>query len=149
MSDFEAPVDQFPKAGSSASGTHKAFSIEARYAFHTPKKFGDLLLDTRWRRVNYTDVPDGFGVPKGTRHLFAADQCGLLGYAAAQALRWWFHANADHYLGFSACLETRIVVHEVKYSFNESAIDAGSLIQGREQFMPADSTAQRGTEHGR
>lgn len=136
MTELKASEDQFPKVGSSASGTQKAYSIEARYAYLTPKKFGELLLDTRWRRVNYTDVPDGCGVPKGTRFLFAAEQCGLLGYAAAQALRWWFHANADHYLGASACLETRIVVHEVKYSYSESAIDAGSVIGGREQFCP-------------
>lgn len=130
-SEFPRPV------GTSGNGTTHAYSVEARYMYTTPKKFGDVLLDQRWRRLSF--VPSHIGVPDGPYHSYGMRACGLLGYSAAQALRWWFHACADADVGVgSMCLETRIIKHRVEYSHKEIAESAHVVITGddRSNIMP-------------
>jgi len=39
--------------GPSGSGTIIGYSVEARHNYHTPTKIGDVLLDTRWRKLHF------------------------------------------------------------------------------------------------
>jgi hypothetical protein len=93
---------------------------------HTSKQFGDALLDQRWQRLRF--VTSHIGVPDGLSYNYAARACGLLGYSAAQALRWWFHAQADAETFGGLGLETRIIKHHVEYSYKEIAESAHVLI---------------------
>lgn len=123
---------EFPrKPGTSGSGTTHAYSVEARYMFSTPKKFGDTLLDQRWQRLHF--VPSHIGVPDGPAWNHGPRACGLLGYSAAQALRWWFHAVADTDMMGGLCLETRIIKHAVQYSHSETAESAHMVISGEDR----------------
>jgi hypothetical protein len=55
-------------------------------------------------------VPGG---PRFQQPWLSAGHC--FSYQAAQALRWWFHANADAGIG-GICLRSRIVKFAIKYS---------------------------------
>lgn len=105
-----------PKECPSGSGTIHGYSVEARYASHSPLVLGDLILDERWRHVSF---PKGHpGVPIGpSYHASFLSRCGLMSYPAAQALRWWLHAEGDASSIGCLCLETRIVKHKVRYSY--------------------------------
>lgn len=123
--------DAFPKKGSSASGTEFAYTVEARYAYPEPKVICGMMLDLRWRSVQFDPSP--IGVP--TQHRYCPWGGGfphLMTYPAAQALRWWFLAQAksvfDH-----LCVETRLVKHEVTYQISEKAIAAAAEIDGGDE----------------
>lgn len=122
---YPAPPDEFPSKGSSGSGTEVAFSVQARLAYIEPRQVAGHLLDTRWTTLHFEKSP--IGVP--TKPQLSSVNHGLLSYQAAQALRWWFLAQAD--VEFSClCIETRIVEHKITYSFTETAQRAGDLIGG-------------------
>lgn len=123
---YPAPPDNFPNKGSNASGTCLAYSVEARVASYEPRVIGGNLMDTRWRRVSM-DIAKA-GVPVRGLTLFPVfPTLGLLPYQAAQALRWWFLAQAE--AEFSClCVETRLVEHKVEYSYSETSERACSVI---------------------
>lgn len=129
------PPSEFPKKGSNHNGTEHAYTIEARSMFNEPQVFGKQIFDQRWKRVQFDQVAPPFGVPAG--HSMVADRLGLHSYPAAQALRWWFHANA-HATFSGICLESRIVKHAVSYTFSEEAVSAHEVISGedRSNIMP-------------
>src|SRR5690606_9220355 len=99
---------------------------------------GSQLFDQRWKRVKFDTIPLPVGVPSGPPSLSGLrDKLGLYSYQAAQALRWWFHANAAASWN-DLCLETRLVKHRVKYSYECEAISAHAVIGGddRSNVMP-------------
>lgn len=105
------------------SGNFDAWSVEARIAMHSPKTIAGHLLDDRWRRVNYNYEPV-FGVPIGKDyHEPLLRTCGVMGYACAQAMRWWLVAVAERDCKH-VCLETRLVKHEIQYQFSNVAKSA-------------------------
>lgn len=118
------------------NGTDIGWSVEARLAYYNPQAVAGLLLDDRWQTVSF---PEGrIGVPRSSRYSlpwFAA--CGLYDYAAAQALRWWFIAQAEAE-GGAICLETRLIKHQMKYSYEHTAESAHAYIGGddRSHIMP-------------
>lgn len=125
----------YPKKGSSGSGSYDAWSVEARYNALRPKVFGDVLLDNRWTKFAFHKSEHG--IPAGPRFKFARDELELLGYSAAQALRWGLHAHADvNYEG--ALLETRLIKHVVKYSYSSEAISEHAYVGGEDHsnLMP-------------
>jgi hypothetical protein len=128
--------DVFPRKGQSGSGTEIGYSVEARYNYPSPKAFGDIILDDRWRTVHF---PEGkTGVPAGPIYYTHTRAQGLFGYSAAQALRWWLHALADAEILGGLCIETRLVKHEINYSNQTTIIAAQAYIGGddRSNTMP-------------
>lgn len=100
----------------SGSGTQAGFQVQARYMHNEPKKFGDVILDQRWRTLDFPASHVGVPVHRsGWDWWLPASGC--MTYEAAQALRWWFLATcvaAD--VGGRPCLETRIVSFAITYS---------------------------------
>lgn len=129
---------EFPRKGSSQHGTETAWSVEARSFIKSPIACGDLLLGTEWSNVPFNRAPGG--VPSGGLFFQGADM-GLLTYAAAQALRWWFLAELRSNYKDTG-VETRLVRHEVKYSKECVAVAAGDLADFRsEHNIPRPSQA--------
>lgn len=116
----------------SCNGTTEGWSVEGRSVFLRAEEINGQLFDERWQRVQFIKGP--IGVPNNSWDEPWLSRMGLHSYAAAQALRWWFHANAD----LSACLETRLVRHRVKYSVASERVDEHCLIGGedRSSIMP-------------
>ncbi len=129
---------EFPQKGQSGSGNEEAWSIEARWMYSEPKAFGGQIFDQRWKRVHFDRVNPPVGVPSGHPSVLnVRDTCDLYGYQAAQALRWWFHANAAA-AWMDTCLETRLVKHKLKYEFSSEAVSAHATVGGddRSGMMP-------------
>lgn len=132
--ELEAPKSEFPKKGEHGQGTETAYTVEARSMFNEPQVFGGQIFDQRWKRIQFAKSP-AFGVPVGNAMM--ADKLGLYSYEAAQALRWWFHADArQNFTGI--CLESRIVAHKVAYSYSVEAVSAHVVVGGedRSNMMP-------------
>lgn len=119
----------------SGSGSTDAWSVEARYASHGPRVIAGMLLDNRWQRVQFDPSPTG--VPSKAGSVSNPSAYGHLDYAAAQALRWWFVAQADVDLG-SFCLETRLVQYRINYSYQVEQVSAHAYVGGedRSNIMP-------------
>lgn len=119
--------DDYKRERGSQSGTETAYSVEARYNNHSPIVIGGQVFDNRWRAVKFDKSP--IGVPDEKSFHRHAEEYGLHGYAAAQALRWWLHAAADaERIGGSLCLESRLVKHTISYSQKVVAISAHEVV---------------------
>jgi len=122
---------EYPKKGQSHSGTVSAYSVEARYNYPEPKQFGDIILHKEWKKMYF---PEGkHGVPVGNKFDYAQIALGLLSYQAAQALRWWLHAEAEVEMLGGLCLETRIVKHMVTFSVSEEKVSHHDIIGGEDR----------------
>lgn len=107
----QAEVSEYPKSRGKGSGRETCYSVEARYNYTQPIEISGQLFDNRWREVKFQDAP--VGVPRASEFQEHTLRHRMLGYSAAQALRWWLHANADAMkAGHCICLETRLVKHE-------------------------------------
>jgi hypothetical protein len=129
MSELES---EYRKNRGSGSGTDYGYVVEARNTCADPVQIGGEIFDNKWRSVNTVQVGDGVGVPAPRYNKRLAEH-GLLGYAAAQAIRWWFHASAES-VGFGyVCLETRIIKCKLTYSHEVEAMSAHEIIGGEER----------------
>lgn len=130
--DCKKKKDEFPRKGSSGSGSTPAYSVQARYMFGEPQEVNGVFYHKEWKTIRF-DVAK-VGVPSGfTAHEEAA-RLGLLDYAAAQALRWWFHASLG---ATGACsFETRILKHLVTHSYEDTILNAYDLIRDRGAVRP-------------
>lgn len=113
------------------SGSDVGWSVEARFAYYEPMTIAGMMLDDRWRTI-YFNESSPIGVPRGSRHATPLlQQCGLYDYAAAQALRWWFIAQArvtnDHF-----CVETRLIEHSIEYNYKHTAKKAHAYASGND-----------------
>ena len=128
--------DEYPKKSSSSSSTIQGYSVEARYSGGEPKALGKQIFDNRWRTVQYDTGPT-IGIPV-SRHAERqlTERC-LYNYSAAQALRWWLHANADATFD-GICLESKLIKHEIKTVSECTAVSEHKLISGedRSNMMP-------------
>lgn len=111
----------YNKRGSNGNSDEYAYTVEARYNYHEPTLIGDQLFDMRWRRVTFKESV--IGVPAAEPFRRLVHEHRMLGYSAAQALRWWMHATADAGMN-GLCLETRLVRHKITQSFTIEAVDA-------------------------
>ncbi|MGE5513013.1 MAG: hypothetical protein ACM31O_17405 [Bacteroidota bacterium] len=101
-----------------------------------PRVFGTLTLDERWQRVSFVRSP--IGVPQADAMFCPhAEALGLLGYASAQSLRWWFHAEHGQWN-----LESRLVEHAVEWSYKEQAVGAVEDVAGPEARRPVKPDSQ-------
>jgi len=122
----------------SGSGSVEGYRVEARYMGHEPKPFAGLILDKEWRLLTFNDKTP-IGVPIGdSYHAPMLKQTYCFSYQCAQALRWWFHAQAEVEMLGGLCLETRIVKYEIQYSHSAKRVSEHCLIGGddRSNCMP-------------
>lgn len=115
----------------SGSGSETAYTVEARYNFPRPIQIGNQIFDNRWQRVQFQESE--IGVPPCSPIYRHTREHGMLGYPAAQALRWWLHANAEASRGGGMCLETRLVSHTISHSYKIEAIEAHGHIHGEDR----------------
>lgn len=134
----EANKEEYPKSSGNSSSTMPAYSVEARYNYSAPKEIAGQIFDNRWRRVIFNE--GDAGVPIGSEyHINELRQYSVMGYSAAQALRWWLHAVADAGVSMSGiCLETKIVKHIIKTSSECEAVSEHDIVSGddRTNMMP-------------
>ena len=128
----------------SGSGTEIGYTVEARNNFHAPMQIGGQIFDNRWRQVKFEQ--SAIGVPICPRYQRHIAEHGMLGYAAAQALRWWLHANAEAGQGMALCLETRIISHKIIYTHKIETQAAHEHVHGddRSNCMPDWGKAPNG-----
>jgi hypothetical protein len=101
------------------------YSVEARFGGYTNGRSrrvnDDFILTTTWQKIPFET--GAVGVPAQNwgldRHLAVI---GLMSYDAAQALRWWFLASLNTDYRGSLCVETRLVQHKVRVSWEATAI---------------------------
>lgn len=105
-------ADEFPSERGKHHSDLSGFTVEAMFASDKPRQIAGQLLDNRWAEVSFAMAPQGFGVPAHDQFNAEIVRHGLYGYEAAQALRWWLHAQA-RLEGGEYCLRTRLVVHKV------------------------------------
>ena len=101
----------------SGSGSLPLYTVEARYASQEPRVLCGQVFDNRWREIQF-QKSSTTGVPSNTWPL---DYPGYYSFEAAQALRWWFIAQAGASGEGNWCLETRLVRHKAKYSYEVKA----------------------------
>ncbi len=101
---------EFPYSAGNHHSTMTGYTVEALFDFDSPRTICGQIFDREWRQVTFAESP--IGVPP--TKIFTVDlrKHGLYDYEAAQALRWWFHAQAN-FEGNEYCLKTRLVAHEV------------------------------------
>lgn len=126
---------EFPKKGQSGNGTTHGYTVEARYTAGDHVVINGVVYTDKWKQVN----PDRAAIGVPTHRPFESwlHQCNLMNYPAAQAIRWWFHAIAEQDF-HNICLETRLIKHEIKYSYSETDVSEHCLITGedRSSCMP-------------
>lgn len=120
---------------SSGTASEVCFVVEARDISQTPCVVADQIFDNRWKRVHFER--GAVGVPPCNPFQLYTNRNGYLSYPAAQALRWWLHANAEATM-HGMCLETRLVEVRIESSYKAVAIATHALIGGeaRNNFQP-------------
>lgn len=99
----------------SQGGTDYGYLVEARVDLSDPEQICGHLLDNRWRTIYFTK--NQLGVPNQC----SADAVNVLGlhtYHAAEALRYWFMAEAQNFRGWGIGLETRLRCYKVTYKLD-------------------------------
>jgi hypothetical protein len=110
---------EFPHVVRSGSGSGgEGYYVQARYMYSEAVVICGQLFDKRWKRVSFE--PSTAGVPVHRPYDVAKHLTELMDYAAANALRWWFVANAT-LTNNDICLETRLVACRIKYSYEATA----------------------------
>lgn len=108
------------------SGSNTLYTVEARYDHAKPVEICGQLFDTRWSQVHF-ETHEGTGVPELRSWNSLAEAPGMLRYVSAQAMRWWFHAEAEK-CGGGFLLVTRLVKHEIKWSKTVVAVSQHCII---------------------
>lgn len=130
---------------SNGTSTMKGYRPEVRTSYHTPSLVAGQIVDSEWRPIDFKSGDGVLGIPQGYFDKKLSEH-HLLGYAAAEAIRWWFLAiaKAERATG-SLCLETRlqqydvVLTHSVKPSDVTGAIDSrGRALTPTPHPTPAD-----------
>jgi len=115
----------------SGSENRRLYTVEARYNAAEPRVLCGNHLDTRWRRLVFQH-----NNPRSV--LTQSRYENYYRYEVAQALRWWFHANAAEGASsawsawsvssiwdvgaVSHCLETRLIEHKLESNYTITAV---------------------------
>lgn len=106
---------------SQGSSTSTGYTVEARFFMRDAEMIRQQVYDDKWRQVEL--YQSAIGVLMSTSYQRELIEHGLLSYSAAQALRWWFHAQAEiECVGGAPGLQTRLVQHRVTYTNEVAAI---------------------------
>jgi len=119
----------FPRKSSTGSESGHGYSVEAM-SDGDPLKIGDFIASHEWKRVPFVQAI--FGVPGFAPYERGVGFVGLLNYPAAQALRWWLHAEAHKDAGWLS-LRTRIIKHSYTISHECKAVSAHCEIGGEDR----------------
>lgn len=125
MSELE---DDYKKDLGKGSGSETGYYVEARHNGTSPMQLGEQIFDKEWRRVNFNQ--DIIGVPQCNRFNEHVKKHGFYSYQAAEALRWWFHAESEAGKHFAICMESRIIRVKIEHSYSIEAISAHKRIGG-------------------
>ena len=123
LPDVIVEQEQEGKYGA-GSGTIRCYVVEARCRMEQPEVLvSGEVLDGRWRRIHFPAGPIGVKVELWNRQ---AEAEGFLDFSAAQALAWWFIANAQSRRESGTYrtigIETRLVQVEFTYSYSAKEI---------------------------
>lgn len=89
------------------------YRVEARTSYHMPCAVNGQIIDGQWRTVEFGFGNNSFGVPT-SRFGDRLHKNGLMSLNQAQAMRYWFLAQADaEGAAGSLCLETRLARHQL------------------------------------
>ena len=106
---------------SKGSSTSTGYTVEARFFMRDAEIIMQQIYDDKWRQVEFDQ--SAIGVPMSRFHHHELLEHGLFSFSAAQALRWWFHAQAEiECMGGAPGLQTRLVQHRVTYTNEVKAI---------------------------
>jgi hypothetical protein len=114
----------FPRKGSSSNSTDYRYTVEVRYDFWEPKAIGGFIIDREWRTFPTELAPKGFGIPNEIHSRTSLSKIGLMTWPCANAIRWWAHAVGG------LCLQSRIVVHKVEETYQETILGYHDVIGG-------------------
>jgi hypothetical protein len=109
---------------------------EVRTSYGSPTLVNGTIVDSAWRTIKFDLRNDTLGIPIG---YFDANmkEHGLLGYAQAEAIRWWFIAQADaEQMAGSLYLETRLQAYDLVLTHKITPKDAIGAIDSRGRPMP-------------
>ncbi len=97
---------------SQGSLTSTGYTVEARFFMRDAEMIRQQLYDGQWRKVEFNLSANS--IPMSPVHHRELLEHGLFSYAAAQSLRWWFHAQAEiECVGGAPGLQTRLVQHRL------------------------------------
>jgi hypothetical protein len=118
---------------SNGQSRSKGYRPEVRTSYHRPGLHCGQIVDSEWRPIEYATRQDQSGVPNGYFDKKLAEH-GLLSFASAQAIRWWFVANAEAERAAGALsLETRLQKYELVIDHKVTPGDAISALDCRGQ----------------
>lgn len=106
----------YQKEKGSGDSVESAYTVEARSPMRA-QAVGSLVLGETWHEIDLHKVQAGLGVPNPDRLTIH----GLLDYATAQGVRWWFIADLKQKLIYG--VETRLVRHKLTTSYKIEAIE--------------------------
>ncbi len=125
-------------AGSGSSGTD-GWSVEVRVDdFAKPIQLANadgFMVTHQWQRLPFEQGP--VGVPTHAEYQATLGYTRYLSYPAAQALRWWFHAEAAK-SSLAIGLRSRLVKHRVEVQHQVTAVSIHCEVGGddRSSTMP-------------
>lgn len=113
--------DDYEIIKSKGSSTSMGYTVEARFFMRESEKIRQKIYDEQWRQVEFDLSANS--IPMSPVHHRELLEHGLFSYAAAQALRWWFHAQAEiECAGGAPGLQTRLVEHRLTLAHEVAAI---------------------------
>jgi hypothetical protein len=109
---------------------------EVRTSYHTPSLVAGQIVDSEWRPISYKTGEGILGIPHGYFDKQLSEQ-GLLGYAAAEAIRWWFMAAAEAERPLGALyLETRLQSYSVVLTHKVTPKEVVGALDCRGKALP-------------
>ncbi len=106
---------------SQESLTSTGYTVEARFFMRDAEMIRQQVYDEQWRQVEFDQF--NVSVPMRSNYHRALIEHDLLSYSAAQALRWWFHAQAEtECVDGAPGLQTRLVQHRLTLAHEVAAI---------------------------
>lgn len=112
------------------------WSVEVRLDdYAQPTQVGDMVVSHQWSHVHF--APAAIGVPAHSEYQNYLGYTRYLSYPAAQALRWWFHAEAAK-ASLALGLRSRLVKHRIRVEHAVEAVSVHCEIGGedRSSMMP-------------
>jgi hypothetical protein len=138
---------EFPASQGSGTSSETAYTVEARCPGQHPMAVARQLFGHHWCRVVFGEST-GQGVPAAPLWKVHTIEHGMYSYAAAQALRWWLHAQAEFERGFFTLLETRLVEHTIETSHKITAVGAHQIIGSEDRSATMPNWGERSGKPG-
>lgn len=85
---------EFQYSAGDHHSTMIGYTVEAMFDFNAPRTICCQIFDREWRQITFAESTT-IGVPPTKTFTVDLRKHGLYDYEAAQALRWWFHAQAN------------------------------------------------------